>query len=113
EARRVGVELDGSAALPRGALWAEWTRRAGLGGKHERATAIVGRAPIAGGLSAGAGAGPSLQIELKVGLDEVALILQLGHFGDQGPSAHRECRPRLASAVGAVSQRRLYLTPGG
>src|SRR4051794_30615528 len=98
------VDLYRPSTLTARALAAQWAHRAGLGSKDEHATATVRRSEVAGRLLARTGTRGSFQIQPKVGLREVALVLQVWHFGDQRASRRGELRARLTRVVRAVAQ---------
>src|SRR5690242_19555768 len=96
-------EYGSSGSTPR-ALGPQGARRTGLGGKHERAAAIVGQPQISGCLAMRARARPGLQIDLKSGLSKQLTVVRLGNFGDDRSSGCRELGPRFTGTIGTITQ---------
>jgi len=81
--------------------------------KHERPTGTFGWTEVAGGLCVRAGTRSCLQIDLKRGLGEQLLVLDVGHLGDDRPSPRREFCPRADGAIGTIAKHPLHLAASG
>ena len=99
----LGVHLYRPSALTSRALSPQRARRTGLGGKDEHATSTFSWSKITRLLVVRAGARASLQIDLKDGLGEELLVVDLGNLGDHRPSTRREFRSRVARSIGTVA----------
>src|SRR3977135_1493594 len=97
------MELHRASAFPPRALGSQWARRTGLGGKDEQPTSTLRGSQVTGRVFVGASARPSLQIDLKDGLGEELLVVDLGNLGDHRPSTRREFRSRVARSIGTVA----------
>src|SRR6266536_1006310 len=104
------VDLHRPPALTPRALRPQWARRTRLGGKHEHPTSTLSGSQVTRLLLGWAGARARLQIDLKVGLGEERLIVDLGDLGEYRPSTRREFRARAARAIGAVANHLHYFT---